>query len=111
MEPPVNFENLHAITGGDEEVEAALFASFLEDTGACLESMRVAYSAGDEVLWRQQAHALKGACINLGAQKLGDLCCRAQMSWQASSDDKYAILQEIEGEFQRVRDVLAKSSG
>lgn len=103
MEAPVNFDNLRDITGGDVALEADLLRLFLDSGNACLEKMREALIADDEVQWRQQAHAFKGTCMNLGATALSDFCAAAQADWRAVHEDKRVHLAIIEDEFQRVR--------
>jgi HPt (histidine-containing phosphotransfer) domain-containing protein len=68
--------------------------------------MNAALSGGDETEWRQQAHAFKGVCMNLGANPLSELCARAQMDWRAPEEDKRAMLQSIENEMVNVRRIL-----
>lgn len=106
MAASVNFDNLRSITDGDAEIEAVLFASFLSAARTCFDKMSVALTSGDEVQWRQQAHAFKGVCMNLGANPLSELCAKAQMDWRAPEDDKRAMLQSIENEMVNVRRIL-----
>jgi histidine phosphotransfer protein HptB len=106
VEAPVNLDNLRIIADGDRQVEAMLLDAFLEATNACLNKMQQAFAAGDEAQWRQQAHAFKGACLNLGADPLSNLCNRAQIDWRAAYDEKKAMLQSIEAEFARVKEAL-----
>jgi len=102
----VNFDNLRSITGGDSTLEAVLFASFVETALACMEALRAALISGDEGRWRQQAHAFKGVCLNLGAGPLSDLCGQAQMDCRAAAEEKRVMLQAIEDEFAHVRQAL-----
>lgn len=108
MQAPVNFDNLRDITGGDTEQEASLFASFLTTAHHCMENLRAAFAAADEVGWRHQAHAFKGVCMNMGAGHLSELCGQAQMDWRASTEEKSITLQNIENEYTRVQKAVAE---
>ena len=106
MADSVDFDNLRIITGGDAKLEAMLFASFLNMAEQCRQKMQVAVIAVDETTWRQRAHTLKGACLNLGATRLAELCDKAQMHWRAAQDEKTLMLQAIDSELQLVRAAL-----
>lgn len=106
MEAPVNFDNLRNITGGDVKLESQLYALFLSDAGKCLQRLKTALGDGNETGWRQHAHAMKGACMNVGAERLSALCHKAQMDWREASEDKQLILGKIEDEFAYVRKAL-----
>ena len=106
MDQPVNFDNLREITGGDLALESELFRNFIASSAACLEGLRGAMAGGDEGEWRKHAHALKGVCLNLGADALGGLCKKAQEDYRATGEEKRLILCDIEGELARVQAAL-----
>ena len=108
MEAPVNFDNLHTITGGDAEMLASVGGLFIEDAESCLEGLRNCLVTEDEAAWRSQAHAFKGACMNMGAPRLTQLCSQAQMDWRAALEDKKIIFQKIEDEFACVTQAIAE---
>jgi histidine phosphotransfer protein HptB len=100
---PVNFDNLHTLTSGNADVEAELFRIFLDSSQDCLMTLRNACSTGDEMAWKQSAHAFKGLCLNLGAEPLGLLCNKAQHDCRASSAEKEALLTALEQELTQVK--------
>jgi HPt (histidine-containing phosphotransfer) domain-containing protein len=106
MSPPVNLTNLREITGGDHEIEQELFVVFLESAQVCLKGLRDSLADTDHVIWRKQAHALKGISYNLGAQLLGDLCKMAQDDSTTSQEQKTQLLTAIEGEYGLVESYL-----
>jgi len=110
MEPPVNFDNLRNITGGDASVEATLFGFFFESAEECMQKLHEALAANDESAWRQNAHAFKGICLNLGALPLGALCSQAQGDFRATAEEKQAMILAIESEFLRVRDAVPQKA-
>ena len=103
MDQPIHFDNLREITGGDRELEAELFQSFLDSSDACVEKMRAALAAESAEQWRAAAHALKGVCLNLGALRLGDFCYQAQLAAVATAAEKRQQIATIEDELARVQ--------
>src|SRR5450756_280976 len=68
-EPPVFDEAvlLHLL-GGDRESAAEITAEFLKDAPLQAAALHEALAAGDAALARRQAHTLKGASANVGAE-------------------------------------------
>lgn len=103
MADPVNLTNLREMTEGDVEMENALFDEFYSSTEACIKSLENHCADGADEMWRSSAHALKGTCLNLGAEHLSQLCRKAQESHAASQAEKQSILAAIREEYQKVR--------
>jgi HPt (histidine-containing phosphotransfer) domain-containing protein len=61
-------------------------------------------SAADR--WRRQAHAFKGIALNLGAERLGALCRKAQEMPEAPESVKAGMLTNIRAEYERVKEYL-----
>jgi HPt (histidine-containing phosphotransfer) domain-containing protein len=106
VEEPVNFDNIRSITDGDTAIEAVLLASFLEAAQEYSRKLHEAFDGRDDERWRQHAHALKGASLNLGALPLAHLCGKAQVGWQDSVAAKEDLLQLIEAECSRVQNAI-----
>lgn len=109
MEPPVNFENFHALTGGDADLERDLLNVFLASAFQCITEMRNAQISEKESEWKSQAHALKGICMNVGAAPLTQLCMKAQQDYRADSEEKQKLLHKITQEFSRVQDAIKQA--
>ena len=106
MTGPVNLDNLREMTGGDETVERELFNVFLDSSNKCLTALQASTTAGQEETWQTEAHAWKGMSLNLGAEKLGELCACAQMNNRASPEEKARMLNEISQEYDKVKQYL-----
>lgn len=106
MSDPVNLENLREMTGGDVALEKELFTVYMDSAWKCLEALRGSLGAGQEEVWRTQAHAFKGMSLNLGAENLGQLCAKAQMNHTAAEGEKKAMLAAIETEYELVKNFL-----
>jgi histidine phosphotransfer protein HptB len=107
---PVDLAALREITGGDADIERELFETFLQSATECVAALKAGYPLGRKDEWRKQAHALKGASLNLGAARLGQLCGEAQDSYQGSPEEKLGMLAAIEAEFARVKAFLDQAS-
>lgn len=106
MSNPVDLTNLREITEGDAEMERELFTEFIDAADSYIENMG---TLTEEVLneeWRKAAHAFKGIAINLGANRLGELCKKAQENNTSPSGEKLKILQDIKQEYSGVRSFL-----
>jgi PAS domain S-box-containing protein len=63
---------------GDEEFAREMAATFLESARLSLVAFADAIEAGDPALLASEAHALKGACLSVGAADLADACRRLE---------------------------------
>jgi HPt (histidine-containing phosphotransfer) domain-containing protein len=108
MKAAVDLAAFHELTGGDVSLERKLFKDFLISSMGCLHAMQKNWSKGTELAWQQQAHALKGICLNLGADRLGKLCKQAQDSSTAEPTKKLELLQAIQNELESVKRYLDK---
>ncbi len=79
---------------------------FLDDTGARLERMGVAFVNGEADTVRREGHALKGACLELGADRMARFC--EDLSVAASNDnldEMGVVIGKLDREFARLRPV------
>jgi CheY-like chemotaxis protein len=91
--PAVDLEHLRRYTLGDGALERELFQAFLPNAAAYLE--RMAAAGDDGRVWRDTAHALKGAARGLGAFALGDLAERAERQPAETGDACRELLAEM----------------
>lgn len=73
--PVLDLDHLARYTGGDEPLEAELFALFTRQAETCLARMA---ETGDIGEFLTAAHTLKGAARGIGAMKLGAACAGAE---------------------------------
>lgn len=102
----VNLDNLHSITGGDVGLETELFASFTKCADDCILKLSLAADDQDQAKWRENAHALKGLCYNMGAEVLGQLCREAQDSYQISKEQKSLVLGQIKDTYIQTQEAI-----
>src|SRR4051794_13808173 len=106
MTTAVNLAAFHEMTGGDPALEQKLFKDFLKSATQCFSAMQKSWAKGKETVWRYQAHAFKGICLNLGAVRLGQLCKEAQDNSNSEPEEKLILLKVIECELESVKRFL-----
>ncbi len=77
---PATIGELRELMGEDF---AALIDAFAIDSQRQIDAIGAAVDAADAERLRRQAHGLRGACINLGANDLAELCGRVEASGRA----------------------------
>lgn len=69
--PVLDREHLLQMTDGDVEFEHELLATYRASAQNILARLRAAVSSGDVTQVMREAHALKGASLNVGATAMG----------------------------------------
>lgn len=96
-----NLRNLEATSG--KMILAMLAALFSQTTPLRLASLRAAIAASEVKIVNQEAHTLKGSCLNLGARRMARLCSDLEAQGQAGDLTGAASrLTLIEAEFEHV---------
>lgn len=108
MTTPVDLSNLREMTDGDAELEAELFKEFNSSSESCIQDMQKNCTDGANESFRASAHAMKGTSVNLGADRLGELCKIAQDNHAAPAGEKEKMVSEIKAEFEAVKQYLSK---
>ena len=107
ISPPVDMKHLQEITGGDSEFEREITELFLEDTRAHLSWLKKAIDEGNATALEMEAHTIKGAGVNMGANKFGELALALETKGKSGSlEGAQDKLTELEVEFHRVKDFL-----
>lgn len=105
-EQPVDLSNLREVTEGDVNLEKKLFDKFFEGAEANLTMLEQNCVDGPCKNWTDQAHALKGAALNMGAFELGSICEYAQNMNDASAQERLSSYQQIKQEYAQVKAYL-----
>ena len=103
----VNLRNFREIVGDNKDLRKKLFSDFIRMSQTNLEAMHDTLTSGDAAEWRRNAHMMKGACQNLGANMLADLMEEAE---SCSDSQKEYYYQKIVTLFNLVKDFLAQES-
>jgi HPt (histidine-containing phosphotransfer) domain-containing protein len=109
---PVDMSRLEEIAGDDPEFIQELLDTFIESTQELMQPLRDGVAAGDCASVQRESHRLKGSSANIGAGTLQAYSYELEKLGRAGSLDRAAeILQQIEAEFDRVRQFLATRRG
>lgn len=72
---PINLEHLSLYTANDPDITRDILRLFTDQMNLKLVAMT---NAADLEAWRQEAHALKGSSLGVGAQELAELALAAE---------------------------------
>ena len=93
---------LLGLLGGDREAVAEIVAEYAADAPRRLTELREALAAGDAELVRRQAHTLKGASANVGAEALREAALGLEQAAAAGDlGDGELLVAGIDGELER----------
>lgn len=103
----IDLDHLDRYVGGDRLLRDEILGIFEEQAASCA---RLLDPAADDVVWRDMAHALKGASRGVGAWTVGDICADAEMLVGAQRDEavRRATLQRLETEVRVVIDEVRR---
>ena len=88
----------------DPEFVAGAFATFLESGDASIAHLSEAIASGDTAGCEQYSHRLKGASLNLGAERLGEITRRLEvLGRRGELAGAGPLLEELRHEFAGVR--------
>ena len=100
------------LLGGDAASVAEILAEFLDDVPRQLRALGTALDQGDLEAVRRQAHTVKGASANVGAQALREAAYDVERA--AAADDAVAaarLADNVAHEFERLREQLSRREG
>jgi len=111
--PPVFDEAvLLNLFGGDRKAAAEITAEFLKDAPLQAAALHQALAAGDAALARRQAHTLKGASANVGAEALRAVANRAELACAGGSlQEAGELAEELDAELRLLQDELGENGG
>ena len=100
-------ENLLQRTGYDDEsLLNEYIGLFLQDTSARLDRMKNAFVGGSLENFAREAHSLKGACLELGADRMVRYCDDLTSAIASEHVDEVAVIMgKLDREFKRLRPV------
>ncbi|MCK4728002.1 MAG: Hpt domain-containing protein [Desulfobacterales bacterium] len=94
--------------GGDEELFDEVISVFMKDAPVQLEQLRQALNDNDAERVRQQAHRIKGASANIGAQALSDLAFEIETAGKdAKLDVVLPLVGKLKEDFEKLGSVLS----
>jgi HPt (histidine-containing phosphotransfer) domain-containing protein len=106
---PVELDRLREICCGDQEFERELIQVFLSDSMDRIRSLESALQEDNVEIFRIQAHSIKGASANAGAERMTEIArCMEQADQEGNPGDVFRLLEDLKGEYDRVRAFLTR---
>jgi CheY-like chemotaxis protein len=109
---PQMLDQLRALEADSPGLVAQLTGMFLEGSPSLISKIEDALESGETKAASEHAHALKGSSANMGATQLAAIC--GSIEQQARAGDVHSAriaFQELNGEFERVRNALRQAEG
>jgi len=90
--------------GNDEELCNEIISGFMNDMPVQLDQLKQALNNDDATLLKRQAHKIKGASVNIGAQAMSDVAFEIEVAGKdCEPDTALALVGKLEHEFERFR--------
>lgn len=100
----VDLVYLNEYADNDKDFIKELISVFLETSGEHMALLKGHISDGENMVWSETAHSLKGSAAFLGAEKMRLLCAVAQNMKIASISEREDLYDQIQSAY---NDVLA----
>jgi two-component system sensor histidine kinase/response regulator len=111
VEPPIDLSAALSTVDGDKVLLMDIIGVFLQDYPTCLQELRDAINAGDELRIERTAHSLRGAVSNFVAQTAYALAYELEiMGRRAELDRAPMVLQQLERELERIARFVSKAN-
>jgi CheY-like chemotaxis protein/HPt (histidine-containing phosphotransfer) domain-containing protein len=92
----------------DEDLARAVTEGFLEDIPKQIEALQDYLEAGDAASAERQAHTIKGASANVGAEALREIALAMETEGKAGDLEAVReLLPELRARFERLREAMA----
>lgn len=98
-EDPVNLDNLRNNAMGDEEFVLEIIAMFVSQGEEQIKKLKDQCTDGENDIWVEVAHSLKGTAGVVGAENMRELCGKAQKLKDGTLDERETFVQEIEAKY------------
>jgi HPt (histidine-containing phosphotransfer) domain-containing protein len=94
--------------GDDEELCNEIISGFMNDMPVQLAQLKQALNNDDATLLKRQAHKIKWASVNIGAQAMSDVAFEIEVAGKdCEPDTAIALVGKLEQEFERFRSALS----
>jgi PAS domain S-box-containing protein len=107
IEPPVNLSHIKEIVEDDPETLNELINIYLDDTAHHMAAIESAVLKKDAELIKKEAHSMKGASANIGADRMKKYCASLEKIGASGDIEPAAgILDDLKSEFKQVKKYL-----
>ncbi|CAN1208757.1 Hpt domain-containing protein [Tumidithrix helvetica PCC 7403] len=106
---PIDTEYLQQISDGDLEFELELLQVYIDDTRIHIDATKAAIAEGDFLKIEQEAHHIKGASGNVGANDVHAFALAIEKSGVSKTMDGVPVLlEQLEQKFSLVESFVAE---
>lgn len=106
MSVSVNTKRLREATLEDDEFLVELVEMFLVDAADQLALLEAAINSPDQIEVSSKAHRLRGACSNVGAEAMAQLCEELEEKSASGTVIESSVGSRLRDEFDRVNTAL-----
>lgn len=103
----LNLKHFKSITLGDSESEKKILVLLKESEKRFLTNIQKAIDSGDEKLWQNAMHEMKGGAASVGAEKLYEFCEKFEKN--KNKKEWPEILETAKKEFQNLNFFIEKN--
>ncbi|HDH05022.1 MAG TPA: response regulator [Nitrospirae bacterium] len=97
--------------GGDEELLKELYEVFIDDAPRQMEILKKAIDTNDTVLTERQAHSLKSATANIGANSMSDKAFKIELTARDRNlNNAHMLYEKLEHELKKVLKALTEDA-
>ncbi len=95
---------------GDEDLAGTIVQGFLEDIPRQIQALKDLLEAGDVPGAERQAHTIKGASANVGAEALREVAFKTEKAAKSRDlDAAKASMPELEAQFERLKETINRT--
>lgn len=98
---PQHNKTLEQIGQESPEMMRHLITMFEEQAPVLITAIKTHITSQNNEEQRKTAHALKGVCLNLGLEPMGEVCKRLELAYKEPKERQLHLLQELEHSFTR----------
>ena len=100
-----DLETIRAIGSEDKDAMTHLINIYIEQTDELIQSLETHVSNNDQIEIKSTAHALKGACLNLGFHSIGNIC--KELEENTNIDQTTALTQKAKTAYTILKNELS----
>jgi PAS domain S-box-containing protein len=106
--PPAGFPHLDEYRAGGPELLAGVLGACREELQLALASLHASVGAGDATMFRRTGHRLKGTCLYLGLELLGQLAKQMEQLAEWDTTVANALVGQAEGQIAQLLAVIER---
>lgn len=104
----IDWDRIKLFTDGNPEEEKELIDMFIQYADETLKILEACVDTSENHVWQQASHKLKGSAANLGANRLSEICYKAEKIDDCPANTKEGLYTQILSEYQTACSHLLK---